>query len=55
MHLLVEQKRLKDEYKDLNVLPKVKKADILGMMESMKEYLMSCHGEHLLHTLLGKP
>ena len=44
MHLLVGQKRLEDEYKDLDVLPKVNKADIAGMMESIKEYLKSCCG-----------
>ena len=42
--LLTEQKRLKDEYKDPDVLPKVKKADMAGMMESIEEYLRSHHG-----------
>ena len=40
--LSVGQKRLKDEYEDPDVLPKVKKADMAGMMESIKEYLQSC-------------
>ena len=42
--LLAGQKKLKDEYKDLNVLPKINKSDIEGMMESIEEYLRSCHG-----------
>ena len=44
MHLLERQKRLKDEYKDLDVLPKINKADMTGKMESIEEYLRSCHG-----------
>ena len=35
------QKRLKDSYKDPDVLPKVNKADMAGMMESIVEYLRS--------------
>ena len=42
VHLLTGQERLKDEYKDQNVLTKVNKADMAEMMESIKEYLRSC-------------
>ena len=34
--------RLKDEYKDPDVLPKVNKADMARTMKSIKEYLRSC-------------
>ena len=44
VHLLAGQKRLKDEYKDTDVLPKVNKVDMAGMMESIKEYFRSCYG-----------
>ena len=44
MHLLAGQKRQKDEYKDPEVLPKVKKAYMAGMVESIKEYCSSHHG-----------
>ena len=44
MCLLAGQKRLKDEYKDLDMLPKVKMVDVAGMIESSEEYLRSCHG-----------
>ena len=40
--LLAGQKRLKDEYKDPNVPPKVNKAFMAEMMEFIKEYLRSC-------------
>ena len=44
IHLLAQQKRLKDEYNDPDELPKVNKADMAGMMESIEEYLRSsCH------------
>ena len=43
VHLLAGQKRLKDEYKDPDVLPKVNEADMAETMESIKEYLLSCH------------
>ena len=39
VYLLAGQKRLKDVYKDMHVLPKVNKADMAGTMESIKEYL----------------
>ena len=44
MHLVVDPKRLKDKYKDPDVLPKVNKAHMAETMESIKEYLRSCHG-----------
>ena len=44
VHLLEGQKRLKDEYKDPDVLPKINKADMARMMKSIKEYLRSQHG-----------
>ena len=51
MHLLAVQKRLKDEYEDTDVLPKVNKADMAEMMESIKsksDHIMVSL-EHLLH------
>ena len=36
--LLVGQKRLKDDYKDPNMLPKVNKADMAAMVEAIKDY-----------------
>ena len=44
IHLLSGQKRLKDKFKDLDMLPKVNKASMVGMMESVEEYLRSHHG-----------
>ena len=43
------QKRLEDEYKDPDMLPKVNKADMTGMMDSIKEYLRSCCGVMKAH------
>ena len=40
--LLARQKKLKDEYKDPDVLPKINKSDMAGMMEAIEEYLRSC-------------
>ena len=34
---LADQKKLKDEYKDPDVLPKINKSDMEGLMESIKE------------------
>ena len=42
MHLLAGQKRLREEYKDPDVLPKVNKCEMEGIMESIKVYLRSC-------------
>ena len=39
VHLLAAQKELKDEYKDPDMLPKINKSDMAGMMEAIKEYL----------------
>ena len=44
MHFLAGQKKLKDEYKDPNVLPKINKSDMTGTMESIKEYLILHRG-----------
>ena len=41
VHLLAEQKRLKDEYKDPDLLSKVNKADIARTIVSIKEYFRS--------------
>ena len=39
VHLLVGENRLKGKYNDQNMLPKVNKANMAVMMESIKEYL----------------
>ena len=39
VHFLSGQKKLKDKYKDPNVLPKINKSDMAETMESIKEYL----------------
>ena len=44
VHLLAGQKRIKDKYKDPDMLPKVNKVDMAGRMESIKECLRSHHG-----------
>ena len=44
VHLLAGQKKLEDEYKDSNMLPKINKSDMAETMESIEEYLRSCHG-----------
>ena len=41
--LMMGQKKLKDEYKDPNMLPKINKSDVAVMMEAIKEQLRSCH------------
>ena len=43
VHLLAGQKRLEDKYKDQDVLPKVNKTYMTGMIEAIKEYLRSPH------------
>ena len=50
------KKKLKDEYKDPNVLQKTNKSDG-STMEAIKEYLGSLHGviRALLPTSSGKP
>ena len=35
-------KKLKDEYKDPDMLPKINKFDMTGMMEAIEEHLRSC-------------
>ena len=42
--LIAGQKKLMDEYKDPDMLPKIIKSDMARMMEAIKEYLRSCHG-----------
>ena len=44
VHPLAGLKRLKDEYKEPDMLNKVNKAYMAGTMEVIKEYLTSCHG-----------
>ena len=39
MHLLAGKKKLEDKHRDLNVLPKINKSDMAGMMEAIKEHL----------------
>ena len=39
------QEKLKVEYKDPNMLPKINKLDITGTMKAIKKYLRSCHGD----------
>ena len=36
LHLMTSQKKLKDLYKDPNVLQKINKSDTAGMMEAMR-------------------
>ena len=54
--LLAGQTWLKDKCKDPDVLPKVNKANMAGMMESIKENLKSCHGvvREPLAYIIGK-
>ena len=44
VYLLAGQKKIEDEYKDPNMLPKINKSYMAGTMESIQEYLRSCHG-----------
>ena len=44
VHFLVGQEKLKDEYEEFNVLWKINKSDMAGMIESIKEYLRACCG-----------
>ena len=56
VHLLAGQNRLKDDYKDPGMMPKVNKADTAGTMEAIKEYLRFHHGvmKVPLHMHLGR-
>ena len=38
---MADQKKLEDEYKDPNVLPKINKSDIEGRTEAIEEYISS--------------
>ena len=42
--LLARKKKIKDEYKDPTVLPKINKSDMAGIMEAIEEYLRPCWG-----------
>ena len=44
VHLITGQKKLKDEYKDTKMLPKINKSDNAGTMEAIEEYLRLHHG-----------
>ena len=44
VHFFTGQKKLDDRYKDPDVLPKINKSDMSGMMESINEYFRSHHG-----------
>ena len=39
VHLMTGQKKLKDEYKEPNMLPKINKSDMEGTMKAIKECL----------------
>ena len=43
VYLLAGQNRLKDYYKDPDILPNVNKVNMAGIMEAIKEYLISIH------------
>ena len=38
VHLMLEQKKIEDEYKDPDVLPKINKSDMAERMETIEEY-----------------
>ena len=42
--LLPDKKRLEHNYKDLDILPKVNKAALIGTIEAIEEYLRLHHG-----------
>ena len=44
VHLLAGQKRLEDDYKDPDVLPRINKSDMAGTKEAIEKYPRSCHG-----------
>ena len=41
---VVDQKKPDDEHKDPGVWSKANKADMVGTMKAIEEYLRSCHG-----------
>ena len=41
VHVLAGKEKLKDKYKDPNMLSTINKSDMAGMMEAIKEYLRS--------------
>ena len=56
VHQLAGHKKLEDEYVDPNMLPKINKSDIAGMMEAMEKHprLHCAYGYHW-HTLFRRP
>ena len=52
--LVTGQKKLKDEYKLPNILLKINKLDMAGMMEAIKEYLKSHRGVVHLASAIWK-
>ena len=44
MHFLAGQKKLEDEYKIPNMMLKINKSDMVGMIEFIKEFLRAHHG-----------
>ena len=44
VHLMAWQKKLKDEYEESNMLPKINKSKMARTTEAMKVYVRSCQG-----------
>ena len=44
VHLLSTQKKVKNEYKDPDMLPTINDSDMTGMIEAIKEHLRLYHG-----------
>ena len=44
VHLLAGLKRLENDYKVTDMLPKINKFDMAGMIEAIDEYMKLCHG-----------
>ena len=42
LYIISGQKKLEDEYRDANVLPKINKSDMARTMEAIKKYLRLC-------------
>ena len=49
VYLLTDQKKIKDNYKDPDMLPKIIEAVMVGMLEAIKEYLRSHHVSCICH------
>ena len=56
VHLLAGQKRLKDDYKDPDVLPKINKSVMAETIDAIKDYLRLHHSvmKALLYTFVGR-